>query len=51
MILEMQLQEASQSASEKDNLVPSGDATQHDHDNHQTENQEHDYFIGKVNMI
>lgn len=48
MILEMKLQESSQSASEKDNLVPSGDATQREHDNHQTENQEYDYFIGKV---
>ncbi|GJQ92466.1 SH3 domain-containing protein 1 [Tanacetum coccineum] len=48
MILEMKLQESSQSASEKDNLVPSGDAIQHEHNDHQTENQEYDYFIGKV---
>ena len=47
----MKLQESSQSASEKDNLVPSGDAAQSEHDNHQTESQEDDYFIGKVNMI
>ncbi|KAI7735479.1 hypothetical protein M8C21_017837 [Ambrosia artemisiifolia] len=44
MISAMHMQESSQSATKKDIVVPSSDVTQHAHN----ENQDYDYFIGKV---
>lgn len=48
MILAMHIQETSQSATEKDIFVASGDATQCVHDKHLNKNQDYGYFIGKV---
>ncbi|KAI3787231.1 hypothetical protein L1987_41569 [Smallanthus sonchifolius] len=44
MILAMHAQESSQSATEQSIFVPTGDATQRVHN----QNQDYDYFIGKV---
>lgn len=44
------MQESSRSANEKDTIVPSDGAPQHEHEKHLSENQDYDYFIGKVNI-
>nr|XP_043607191.1 SH3 domain-containing protein 1-like [Erigeron canadensis] len=48
MVLAMHIQESSQSTMEKDNFVPSGDATHCLDNKHHNENQDYEYFIGKV---
>ncbi|KAL7609892.1 SH3 domain-containing protein 1 [Lactuca sativa] len=48
MILAKHMQESSRSANEKDTIVPSDGAPQHEHEKHLSENQDYDYFIGKV---
>lgn len=45
MILAMHMQETSRSTNEKDIVLPS---TQYEHDKNPKENQDYDYFIGKV---
>ncbi|KAJ9549539.1 hypothetical protein OSB04_022082 [Centaurea solstitialis] len=48
MILAMHIQESSQSTTEKDIFVASGEVNEYVHDKHLNNNKNYDYFIGKV---
>ncbi|KAI3501749.1 hypothetical protein L1887_29745 [Cichorium endivia] len=48
MILQMHMQESSCSHTKKDIVLPSGGVTQNKDEKHLSENQDYDYFIGKV---